>query len=61
MSEPFFFAPPKPVASTRQSVLKEYECCQCGKMRLAKDMIYRGKFMEVTRDKTLFACKEHND
>lgn len=59
MSEPFFFQPPKPVASTRQGAIKEYECSICGKTKPASEMIYLGAFMEVIRDKSKFGCREH--
>lgn len=59
MSQPFFFQPEKPVASTRPSAIKEYECKICGKIRPASEMVYLGAFMEVVRDKTKFGCREH--
>lgn len=59
MNEPFFFSPEKPVASTRQSAIKVYICCQCGEERPASEMQFTGMFMEVVRDKSKFACKKH--
>lgn len=59
MSIPFQFQPEKPVASTRPSVIREYSCHICSKIRPARDMYYDGPFMAVIRDKSRFACKDH--